>query len=271
MELILPTIPAGVEVWIRLDENKFWRLDPGSDFDETFCRSGATPGSLPLPATGDVRIAITTTSTSAPKTLKLKTITLKKACPKQLVIHPGKAVGLLHLGMDPKSADQAVPKHHDSAFGTRQTPLGKLRIVDYVEASHTPAVVAYFLDGRIAGLFATGNRFATTDGITPYAPDFTPGPGPNIVPGSTLSDFGGKCHDIPGNPGDRACVSEGPKTRFTVAFSHFVKDPCDPPSYPCPIPPDDYIGHLAVGTEKGLKLLKLAEQGGVALEEGVRP
>jgi len=253
LELIVPKLPAGVQAWINLGDGKFWRLDSGSDFDETFCRSGATSGSLPLPGTGDVRLAITTTSGGAPSTLDFKTIGVSKPCPKQFEIQRGKAIGPLHLGMSTHSANQAVPKHHKTS-GPIPTPLGEYKTYEYVEG-HKAGVLAGFFDGRIAYLLIiSNNHFVTTDGVGTY---WGVSSSPGLIPGSALADFK---HDhclVSGDGEDKFCWREGPKTRFTVALANVLCDSSSSAAW-CPLPNDFYIGSLAVATHKGLEALKKA-------------
>jgi hypothetical protein len=255
LELIVPKLPAGVQAWINLGDGKFWRLDAGSDFDETFCRSGATSGSLPLPATGDVRIAITTTGAGAPSTLDFKTIGVSKPCPKQFEIQDGKAIGPLHLGMSTHSANQAVPKHHKTS-GPIPTPLGEYKTYEYVEGHHA-GVLAGFFDGRIAYLLIiSNNHFVTTDGVGTY---FGVDSSPFLVPGSALGEFK---HDHCMDSGDgerKFCWREGPKTRFTAAIAGVLCGSKPAPAW-CPLPSEFYIASLAVATHDGLKALKTAFQ-----------
>jgi hypothetical protein len=75
-------LPAGADVYIRLGKARYWNLDAGHSFEETFCRSGALKGSLELPSTGDVRIAITSLAGAGNGEVKLKLIGDHKACPK---------------------------------------------------------------------------------------------------------------------------------------------------------------------------------------------
>ena len=61
VQLVVPTLPAGVEVWIYLGKGKLEQVKAGQRFDKTFCRTGEIENSVPLPETGDIRIAMTTT------------------------------------------------------------------------------------------------------------------------------------------------------------------------------------------------------------------
>ena len=69
LEIIVHKLPADLEVVINLGNGSYRKLQSGDSFNETFCRSGYTPGSYPLPATGDVRVAIVTTGKTPPHLL----------------------------------------------------------------------------------------------------------------------------------------------------------------------------------------------------------
>jgi hypothetical protein len=75
MEVIVPTLPAGVEVWLNLGHGDLQAVRPGDSFDETFCRMSHPEGTHPLPSTGDVRMAMTTTTTHAPSEVTVKFVT----------------------------------------------------------------------------------------------------------------------------------------------------------------------------------------------------
>ena len=280
MVLIFKDLPAGVQVWIKTGPDQFWTLDKGDDFNETFCRKGASAGSLELPANGEVRIAMTTTGKSAPAEVHLKVITSHDPCPRHVDVVPGLAIGSLHLGMTEAEAKAAAPRHH--LFGELPTPEGKLRPgafnVDGV------LVTAEFLNGRIAALLASGPRVrTTTTGIFGAAFNLSrPPPGtddlakPILIPGSTLEQFGEEhCHKLPHTkPPSRFCWHEGPPSRYTYAAAGLV-DPCPTDAGPddhdhdsdmpvCNYPKDWYVGGLAVSTQRAFKLipyvLKFAKQ-----------
>lgn len=81
MEVMISSVPAGVEVWVNLGSGQLKRLAPGQDFDETFCRGGQqAEGTYPLPKTGDVRLAMTTTDTGAPPHFEFKVLASTTKC-----------------------------------------------------------------------------------------------------------------------------------------------------------------------------------------------
>ena len=270
--VIVKKPPPGVQVWIKTgDGNKdLMRVAAGTSFDETFCRSGATPGSYQLPKSGAVRIAMTTTSKTAPPPVKFKVITSTEPCPKKILVIPGIAIGSLHLGMTVAEAQAAAHRHH--LFHAVPTPLGSWQPGAFnVDGA---LVIAEFLDGRIAVLFTGNYRARTTTGIRISAlqlPHYMPGTddlaGPTLIPGSTIGEFGTKhCTTLPGkNPPNEYCWYQDPPTRYTVALAGEV-DPCpvdanpndhdDDPDVPvCDYQKDWYLGGLAVATTKGLALL----------------
>jgi hypothetical protein len=265
--------PKGVQVWIKVgDSNKdLVRVPDGESFNETFCRTGATPGSYDLPKSGAVRVAITTTAKSAQPPVHFKVITSKEPCPKKILVIPGIAVGTLHLGMSVPEAEAAAPRHH--LFGHVPTPFG-----DWQPGAFNvdnALVVAEFLDGRIAALFTSNFRARTTTGLRNSAfqfPHFIPGTDdydrPILLPGSTISEFGaGHCAPVPSkNEPGIYCWHEDPPTRYTFAISGQI-DPCpvdagdqnsdsDSDVPVCEDPKDYYVTGLAVATSKGAKLLK---------------
>ncbi len=191
VELKIHKLPAGLELWINLGKGSFSHLHPGDSFDELFCRNGYAEGSLPLPATEDIRLALTTTAKTAPSSVNFKVLTSKTPCPGQHVIVPGFEVGPLHLGMTTQEADTAAKLAH--AFQPISCHLGDgstCQLRDYSEGLNAP-VIAMFRNGRIAYLSIVGNRrFTTTTGITTWTfldPDHPPNPW--VVVGSTASDF----------------------------------------------------------------------------------
>ena len=216
-------LPVGADVYIRLGKDKYWHVEAPHSFEETFCRSGGTTGSLDLPSTGDVRIAITSLAGAGKGEVKLKLIGDHKACPKPVEIQPGLAVGQLHLGMTEKEAAHAAIKHK-WVTGNIHTPYGRVRSGIFLDAPGAP-VIADFHNGRAALLYATGNRFRTSDGLRMLVffnllYNARPDLGPIIIPGSTLDKFGGQCHPLQGkDPPASYCVREGPKTRYTVAVA----------------------------------------------------
>jgi hypothetical protein len=266
--LIIKKLQPGVRVSIRTDEKQLWELQPGESFNETFCRAGLTPGSLPLPKTGDVRVAITTTDKTAQGDVHMKTITSSDPCPKLLLVQPGLAVGPLHIGMTLAEAAQAT-LGHGGFVGPRQTPFGVFQSTTYKEGKGA-YVVTDFLNGRVALMLTIGPRFITTTGIRAFtinnihtdSPEF----GPAIIPGSTLSDFGGTtCRDFSGgNPPDRICARKGPSNRWTfVAASQIDPCPTDSPDDdhdidvpPCDYPKDWYVHSIGVTTNKAKTILE---------------
>ncbi len=81
MEVIIPSVPSGMEVWVNLGGGELKRVGHGQDFDETFCRGGEQgPGTYPLPKTGDVRIASTTTGSDSPPELEVKALASADKC-----------------------------------------------------------------------------------------------------------------------------------------------------------------------------------------------
>ena len=260
-------LPAGADVYIRLGNEKYWHLEAPHSFEETFCRSGATTGSLELPATGDVRIAITSLAGAGKGEVKLKLIGDHKACPKHVEIQPGLAVGQLHLGMTEKEAAHAAIKHK-WVTGNISTPYGRFRSGIFLDAPGAP-VIADFHNGRAALLYAVGDRFRTSDGLRMLVffnlfYNARPDLGPILIPGSTLDEFGGQCHPLQGkDPPARYCVREGPKTRYTVAVAG-DSDPCPPIHLDdgtviggdCGYPKEYYIGAIIVANKIGLKFVK---------------
>lgn len=81
IEVIIPTVPAGVDLWVNLGDGQFSRLWAGEKFDETFCRSGLREGAKLLPATGDVRLALTTTQKGHVPQVEVEVRTNTNACP----------------------------------------------------------------------------------------------------------------------------------------------------------------------------------------------
>jgi hypothetical protein len=267
--VILPKVPPGVQIWLNLGNKHFLQLDEGESLNDTFCRGLTTNGSYALPSNGELPIAITSTSPSAPETLTLKLITSSDPCPKPLLIEPGLAIGPLHLGMSLPAADQAVPKR-TKLIGPVHLPAGTFTSAVYSEAPGA-AVIADFLNGRIAYMLVEGNRFATKDGITGLKGhnifNDRPELGPTFIPGSTLGDFGGEgCRNLGGHPAERYCWKTGPPGRYTLAVA-LQENPCpnDPDGDqdndidvpPCTFPVDDYIFGLSVATHKGFKLAQM--------------
>jgi hypothetical protein len=273
MVLIIKKPGPGVQVWIKTGNgNKdLLRVPPGEGFNETFCRTGATPGSYDLPKPGEVRVAITSTAKTPPPLVHFKVITSPEPCPKKLLVIPGIAMGALHLGMTPAEASAAAPRHH--FFTTVPTPVGAWQPSAFnVDGG---LVVAEFLDGRIAALFTESFRARTTTGIRNSAlqlPHFIPGTDdydrPTLIPGSTMSQFGGShCVTIDTKPPPfEYCWYQDPPTRYTLALASQV-DPCpvdagetsqdnDTDVPVCQYPKDWYVGALAVTTSKGFKLMQ---------------
>jgi hypothetical protein len=269
--VIVHKLGPGEQAWIRTDKDQYWRIESGDSFNETFCRTGATAGSLPLPDTGDVRIAITSLDKKATGNIKVKLIGSTDACPKELLIEPGLAMGELHLGMSFAEAEAAAPRHH--LFRGVPTPLGEWRPGAF--NVHNALVVAEFLNGRIAALFTQSFRARTTKGIRILElqlPHYPPGSDdsdrPVVIPGSTMADFGGThCHTLDNkNPPTIYCRREGPSSRYTLAVAGEI-DPCptdggpndhddDVDVPPCSYPKDFYVSGIAVATARGLTLLE---------------
>ncbi len=79
LEVDVPEVPAGVEVWLNLGKGELKVVRPGETFDETFCRGQTAAGTYPLPKTGDVRMALTSTSDHPSPEVTVK-FTSSKAC-----------------------------------------------------------------------------------------------------------------------------------------------------------------------------------------------
>lgn len=138
----------------------------------------------------------------------------------------------------------------------------------FLDAPGAP-VIADFHNGRAALLYATGNRFRTSDGLTMLVFDnllynARPDLGPIIIPSSTLDEFGGQCHDTGSqDPPGRYCVREGPKTRYTFAVAGDF-DPCPPIHLDngdviggdCGYPTRYYIGAIGVTNKAGLAFIR---------------
>src|SRR5262249_32879752 len=149
-------------------------------------------------------------------------ITSKDPCPPPLIIQPGLAIGPLHLGMTLAEANQAVPKH--GAFvGPFPSKFGPAMTGEYVEGPHA-ALIALFINGRIALMFVESNYCTTKTGIQVLAihnivPRVRPDLGPAFIPGSTLGQFAAKhCQALPTSAGDKGgklCWYERPKGRLT--------------------------------------------------------
>jgi hypothetical protein len=259
MVVIIHKLPAGVQVWLNVGKGQFLVLREGDSLNDTFCRGETTGGSYQLQKGGVLPVAITSTSESAPATLKVKLFTSSKLCPKPLKIQPGLAVGPLHLGMSLHAADQALSKR-TALHGPVPTPYGAYTVADYREAKGAGAI-AGFLNGRIAFLFVESPQFETTTGIRTLTllPPILGGQA--FVPGSLVGDLGGKhCASVGSNePPSLYCWKEGPKTRYTLVAGSYA-DPCprlgdEPP--PCTFPVKDYAWGIAVATSRGLKLAHL--------------
>jgi hypothetical protein len=273
MVLIIKKPGPGVQVWVKTgDGNKdLLRVAPGESFNETFCRTGVTPGSYDLPKPGEVRVAITSTGKTPPPLVHFKVITSHEPCPKKILVIPGIAMGALHLGMTKAEANAAAPRHH--YFTTVPTPFGAWQPSAFnVDGA---LVIPEFLDGRIAALFTESARARTTTGIRISAlqlPHFIPGTDdydrPTLIPGSTMSEFGGShCITIDSKPPPfEYCWSQDPPTRYTLALAGQI-DPCpvdageltpdqDTDVPVCDYPKDWYITGLAVTTSKGFKLMQ---------------
>jgi hypothetical protein len=79
LEVNVPDLPAGVEMWLNLGKGELKVVRPGESFDETFCRGQHAEGTYPLPKTGDVRMALTSTTDHPPKEVTVK-FTTGKSC-----------------------------------------------------------------------------------------------------------------------------------------------------------------------------------------------
>ena len=263
LELIIHDLPAGLEVWINQGNGLYWKLQPGASFNETFCRSGSTPGSYPLPDTGDVRLAIVTTGRTAPPPLDIKTLAATIPCPKPLVIVPGFGIGPLHLGMSVQEANSAATP--EGLTKPEPSPLhdgSTIQIGSFGEGDMA-SVFAIFRSGRLALTGISANRrFITTTGITTFEPLLYEPPNPWVVPGSTELDFehSGKnvlCTDYRGNAKEQMCVYQEPKTRYTFASAAYEACTPDNAKQGCNWPaPDFYVNGLGVATDKGWTLYK---------------
>ncbi len=66
---------------------------PGETFDETFCRNGKPEGTHPLPKTGDVRMALTTTTDKAPAGVTVKFTSSEKCQAQGIMLYQGSVNG----------------------------------------------------------------------------------------------------------------------------------------------------------------------------------
>jgi hypothetical protein len=173
--------------------------------------------------------------------------------------------------MTTAEAAAATVRHH--LFGTVPTPVGAWTPGAF-NVDNT-LVIAEFLDGRIAALFTQSYRARTTTGIRIAAlqiPQYIPGTDdfdrPQLLPGSTMSEFPGtKCETLEQkNPPNMYCLYQDPPTRYTIALAGLI-DPCpvdagdssednDTDVPVCDYPKDWYIGGLIVATTKGKVLMQ---------------
>jgi hypothetical protein len=264
LELIVHKLPAGVELWVNLGNDSFWRLQPGHSLNETFCRSGYTNGTFPLPVTGDVRLALTTTGAKPPAKVEIKALTTTTHCPKQYLIVPGFGIGPLHLGMSIKEANSAATL----AGLSRPVPSplhdgSTIQFGSYSEGDKA-SVITIFRNGRLALMGISANRrFITTTGITTFAPLLYNPPDPWVVSGSTKQEFehSGKsvsCTSVRGNASKQMCAYEEPKTRYTFAASAYEHCTTNDAEHGCNWPaPDLYVSGLGVATDKGWAIFKV--------------
>jgi hypothetical protein len=263
LDVVIPKLSAGVEAWVNYGSGVLTRLQEGESFNETFCRTGYTPGTFPLPKTGDVRVAITSTGKTPPPIVKIKALTSGANCPKQITIVPGFEIGALHLGMTAAQAGKAAKLWRCVWHAT--LPTGDaVRYCIYNEGPWfrgvpEAPVEVYFLNGRVGLLgVADDQQFITTTGIRTYDR------ASNMVPGSTKQDFessarGVECSTIPYDLGagqkNKGCYYSEPANRFTFVVAPYEQ--CLPrrSGIDCYWPaPDYYVGFIGVATQKAFNL-----------------
>ena len=272
MDVVVPKLPAGVEVSVNFGNGPGGNgieemVQKGQSFNETFCRTGYTPGTYPWPATGSVRLAITTTGKTAPASVKIKALTSTTKCPKQLLIVPGLSVGPLHLGFSKAEANKAAKPYRCDSQTT--LPTGDtIQLCTYNEGGWFKGVLpeapvsVYFLNGRVGILFIadTGPQFSMPAGITTWTFDTALN---EYVPGSTLDDFRNSapglvnCSSIPYGSSSRptrGCWYEQ-ATRYTFATTTLEKCTLEEISKGCYWPaPNYYVGLIGVATQKAFTL-----------------
>jgi hypothetical protein len=279
VDVVVPKLPAGIEVSVNFGNAPGGNgieemVQKGQSFNETFCRTGYTPGTYPWPATGSVRLAITTTGKTPPATVKIKALTSSTKCPRQLRIVPGLSVGPLHLGFSKAEANRAAKPYRCDSQMT--LPTGDtIQLCTYNEGPWFKGlpeapVSVYFVNRRVGILFIadTGPQFSMPAGITTWTFDT----GLNeYVPGSTLDDFRNSapglvnCSSIPYESSSRptrGCWYEQ-ATRYTFALNTFEKCTLEEISKGCYWPaPNYYVGLTGVATQKASLLVRIVSNRG---------
>ena len=251
-------LPGAIQLWVRRDEKSFSEgpaspLSPtplkvhpqaGGSFDALFCRSGFDKpawGSYPLPKTGDVRFALTTTGTTSPGGITLNVITSAKPCPQPITIEPGLEVGPLHLGMTEKQANKAA-----KAVATQDFTYDGVAVdvVSY-QLDNADLAAGYFLNGRLEGVGCVGPAFVTTTGVR--ITDLQ-----DVFLNSAESHGGADCVEFGHNPtNNHLCSYQYPSTRYTWATVH--NDDADicfnPPTHCGPPGPGWHVGSLGIATQ----------------------
>jgi len=146
LQVHISNVPVGVRVHVREAEGRVVELKPGQTYTESFCRSGAKPGTLRLPPAGDVRVSVTAISGSVSGKVTVETTASTVVCPNQLVVTPGVGVGHLLLGMTRSQA----------AAAARETGYKKFQnfaVASYRERAGATPVQAWFKNGRIIWIF----------------------------------------------------------------------------------------------------------------------
>jgi hypothetical protein len=146
LQVHISQVPAGVRVHVREAEGRVVELKPGQTYTESFCRTGDKPGTLRLPATGDVRVSVTAISGAVSDKVTVETTASTVVCPNQLVVTPGVGVGHLLLGMTRSQA----------AAAARETGYKKIQnfaLASYRERAGATPVQAWFKNGRIIWIF----------------------------------------------------------------------------------------------------------------------
>jgi hypothetical protein len=231
LEVIVDKLPAKLELFLNYGDGEILKLQPGESMDELFCRTGNIPGSYPLPKTGDVRLAMTTTEKNPPPSVNVKVLTTTTVCPKQLLIVPGFEIGSLHLAMSHKEANSAAKP---VGCGKPINFPGNIVYQGCLYAEAPKAyVVAGFINGRVGYLvMGASRRFVTTTGIGTWSftGKFLSGDdgekGLESIPGSTEQEFvgsgtGAGCESFGKNPeNNHICYyQESKDSRYTFAVT----------------------------------------------------
>ncbi|HZT97231.1 MAG TPA: hypothetical protein VFB34_10390 [Chloroflexota bacterium] len=242
VQIVVDNLPAGVDLYVNYGNGTADKIQAGQSADDLFCRSGYSPGSYPLPKTGDVRLAMTTVGDSA-SNVDVKVLTSTTPCPKKLLVVPGLEVGSLYLGMTMSNANKAAKLV--SCQPPQQLPGNIVYQPCAYDETATVSVGAGFFNGQIGFLTAGGGDFITTntpavsmyypDGLAPGSPDNTSDDYdngccsvPRYVAGSTEDDFlasatGATCqpYGTLEHP-HHVCYYTGSKgLRYTIAFDEY--------------------------------------------------